>query len=291
MSASVECSLENGRVRSHRGAEFYRRRHLSLRPRKLFGAAVLGTLLTTASIAPACSTVPVTGRSAFNIASVDQDKQLGAEAYAEVLKTAKLKDNGPEFQMVKRVVDRLVKVADDPGFQWEVHVIDDPKTVNAWCMPGGKIAVYTGILPLTQDETGLAVVLGHEMGHAVARHGTERMSQEQVLGGVLSVVGTKYQNLAQYQSAIGMVVNYGVLLPFGRDQESEADHIGLIYMARAGFDPRKAVEFWERMAKNSGGGAPPELLSTHPSDEHRIADIKHLMKDALKEYERAGGTP
>jgi predicted Zn-dependent protease len=253
---------------------FYRRALARLAPVLLFVAPLA---------APACSSVPVTGRSQFNYFSVEEDKQLGAQAYAEVIQQSKLKDSGPEFAMVKEVVDRLKVVADDPGFDWEVHLIDDPQTVNAWCMPGGKIAVYTGILPVTQTDVGLAVVLGHEIGHAIARHGTERMSSEQLTGVGLTVLGTVSKTAAQYQEAIAQTANLIAFMPWGRKQELEADHIGLIYMARAGYDPREAVSFWERMASQSQG-APPEFLSTHPSDERRIAEIQKLMPEALEIY-------
>jgi predicted Zn-dependent protease len=212
--------------------------------------------------------------------SVEDDKAIGEQGYREVLATAKLKDSGPEFEMVKRVVTNLVRVSDDPGFDWEVHVIDDPKTVNAWCMPGGKIAVYTGILPLTKDETGLAVVLGHEMGHAIARHGTERLSME--MGPSIAIEAFGGQNKELYATAMGLALT----LPWGRKQELEADHIGVIYMARAGYDPHKALDFWQRMAAQSGG-APPEFLSTHPSDAHRIKEIEKLMPEAVKVWESA----
>jgi predicted Zn-dependent protease len=196
----------------------------------------------------------------------------------------KLRDSGPEYEMVKRVATNLARVADDPGFDWEVHLIDDPKTVNAWCMPGGKMAVYTGILPVTQDETGLAVVMGHEIGHAIARHGTERMSIELGPSFAIQQLGGDYSQL------LGMAQGLFISLPWGRKQELEADHIGLIYMARAGYDPRKAVEFWKRMGSQSQG-APPEFLSTHPSDEHRINDIEKLLPEAIKVYDASGGRP
>lgn len=231
-----------------------------------------------------CQTVSVTGRQQFNLFSVQQDKELGAQAYAEVLKTEKLADHGSEYQMVQRVVQRLAKVSDDPGFQWEAHVIDDPKTANAWCMPGGKIAVYTGILPLTKDETGLAVVLGHEIAHAIARHGTERMSTQQGTEALLGVASTQWKEVAEYQQLIGTAVNVFAFMPWGRQHELEADRIGLIYMAKAGYDPREAIGFWQRMSQNAGGGAPPEFLSTHPSDEHRIEQLQKLMPEAVAAF-------
>lgn len=240
-----------------------------------FAAAGLALLVS------ACITTPVTGRRAFNAMSIEQDKSLGSEAYADVISKAKVVDQRPEFAMVKRCTDRLAAVADDPGFEWEVHLIDEPDTVNAWCMPGGKMAVYTGILPVTQDETGLAVVMGHEIGHAVARHGTERISLEMGPAVLIELLGG--ENKALLATAQQLLVS----LPWGRKQELEADHIGLIYMARAGYDPSAAVDFWKRMSAKSGG-APPEWLSTHPSDDTRIQRLQELLPEAQAVYRQAG---
>lgn len=236
-----------------------------------------GLLLAAAA---GCVTTPVTGRRAFNAFSVSEDKAFGETAYKETLAAAKLKDSGPEYDMVKRCTDRLIAVADDPGFDWEVHVIDDPKTVNAWCMPGGKMAVYTGILPVTEDETGLAVVMAHEIGHAIARHGTQRMSLEMGPSVVIELFGG--ENKALWATAQQFVIS----LPWGRKQELEADHIGLIYMARAGYDPRQSIEFWKRMSAQSQG-APPEFLSTHPADSTRIAQLEGLLPEALQVWQNS----
>ena len=272
------------------GAGFYRR---SLWRRAAVAAALALTLVTATT---SCQTVAITGRSQFNMFSVDQDKQLGTDAYTQELAKAKLKDRGPEFALVQRVVGRLSKVSDDPGFEWEAHLIDDPKTVNAWCMPGGKIAVYTGILPVTQDETGLAVVLAHEIGHAIARHGTERLSQQNGADLLLGVAASQWKDMARYQDLLVVGAQLFAFQPWGRKQELEADRIGLIYMARAGYDPRKAIDFWTRMSAQAGGQAPTkgsmgEYLSTHPSDERRIEQIQKYLADALAEYQRAGGQP
>jgi predicted Zn-dependent protease len=252
------------------------------RGRRLAQSCALLALLGSAT---ACVTTPVTGRQALNGFSIDQDKSFGAEAYAEVLSTSKLKDGGPEYAMTKRCTDRLIAVADDPGFDWEVHVIDDPATVNAWCMPGGKMAVYTGILPVTADETGLAVVMAHEIGHAVARHGTERLTLE--MGPSIAIQLLGGENQALWATA----QQYILSMPWGRKQELEADRIGLIYMARAGYDPRKAVEFWQRMSEQSQG-APPVLLSTHPADSTRIAQLQELLPEAMQIWQAsAAGAP
>ncbi|MCC6406715.1 MAG: M48 family metallopeptidase [Planctomycetes bacterium] len=233
---------------------------------------------TALSFLAACFTTPVTGRKSFNPFPIEDDKSLGAQSYEEVLKTSKLADSRPEYAMVKRCVDRLVAVADDPGnFEWEVHLIDDPETVNAWCMPGGKMAVYTGILPVTMDETGLAVVMGHEIGHAVARHGTESLVQQFGVAILLELLA------GQHKEMWGTIATASITLPNSRDHELEADEIGLIYMARAGYDPDQAVAFWQRMAAQSNG-APPEWLSTHPSDDSRIAALKDNLKKARNIY-------
>jgi predicted Zn-dependent protease len=176
------------------------------------------------------------------------------------------------------------------GFKWEFNVIDDPKTVNAWCMPGGKVAFYTGIMPICQDENGVAVVMGHEVAHAIANHGRERMSQAMVanmgLSTLSAALGQKPTMTKQLMlQAIGVGTQIG-LLKFSRQDESEADHIGLIFMSMAGYDPNNAVSFWERMEKMSGGGSPPEFLSTHPSHATRISDLKGEIPEAMKYYKK-----
>lgn len=251
-------------------------------PRRARALVALALSLATLQ---ACVSTPVTGRSAFILLPVEQDRELGAQAYADMLAGAPVADQHPQAKQVRQVVDRLVDVAraDVPvPFDWEVHLIDDPNTVNAWCLPGGKMAVYTGILPVTQDAAGLAVVMGHEIGHAVARHGSERMTQQLGVQAVLAYAAGDYAQIA------GQVATLGVFLPWGRMQELEADEIGLIYMARAGYDPRTAVEFWKRMDA-LGGAAPPEWLSTHPSHSRRISDLEGQMARAVAEYEAAGG--
>ena len=233
-------------------------------------------------------TTPVTGKRAFLPIPVSQDLALGAQAYQQVLSTEKPVTTGREKDIVERVMQRLIAVADDVGYDWEVTLLDAPETVNAFALPGGKMAVYTGILPVCADangdiEQGLAVVMGHEIGHVVARHGMQRMTQQVGLELAMAVL-----DAGQYQELVGQLLTVATL-PFGRAHESESDHIGLIYMARAGYDPREAPAFWERMQALSGGGGPPEFLSTHPSHETRVRQLNELMPEALNEYSAATG--
>ena len=248
-----------------------------------------------------CSTVPITGRSQLSLVSASEMNAMSFQQYDEFLKQNKLSTNKADVDMVKRIGVRIKNAVETyfaqnnmsaqlNGYQWEFNLVESEE-VNAWCMPGGKVVVYTGILPITQNETGLAVVMGHEIAHAIAQHGAERMSQGllQQLGGVaLSVAlqnepGTT-QNL--FMTAYGVGTTVGVMLPFSRTHESEADRLGLIFMAMAGYDPSAAVDFWTRMAAQKGGAAPPEFLSTHPSDETRIADIKKNLPEAMSYYNK-----
>jgi predicted Zn-dependent protease len=249
-------------------------------------------------LAAGCTTVPITGRRQLSLVSDNEMNTLAVTQYKQTLGTAKLSTNAEQTAMVRRVGQRIAAAVEQyfkqqgqsnqlEGYQWEFNLIDDPKTVNAWCMPGGKVAVYSGILPLTQDETGLAVVMGHEISHAVAKHGAERMSDQLAaqLGGTalstaLSQNPTVTKNL--FEQAVG-VGTQGLLLKFSRRQESEADHLGLIFMAMAGYNPAQAVPFWERMAAQSQGNT-PEFLSDHPADATRIADIQRLLPEAQNYY-------
>ncbi len=246
-----------------------------------------------------CATVPITERRAIHLVSDEEMTTLSFQEYTKVIQQSKLSHNPGEVQMVKNVGGRIAKATEDllkekgmaedvQNFKWEFNLIDDPKTVNAWCMPGGKVAVYTGILPVTRDETGLAVVMGHEIAHAVAKHGNERMSQGLLaqLGGVALSVALSTQPAATtdlFLSAYGIGTQVGVLLPYSRVQESEADKIGLALMARAGYDPREAVPFWKRM-NEEGGSRPPEFLSTHPAPETRVREIEAFIPEAMKYY-------
>lgn len=251
-------------------------------------------LLALALALGACRTVPYTGRKQMLLISPGQEQQMGLQAYRETLAQSKLSTDADKVALVRRVGERLAKAADQPDFQWEFNLIEDDKTVNAWCLPGGKVAVYTGLLPVAQDEAGLAVVMGHEIAHALARHGAERMSQGLLanFGGVaLSVLLADKPSSAQqlYGAAYGLGVNVGVLLPHSRNQESESDRIGLLLMAKAGYDPEAAIGFWERMKAAKGGGASSPLeryLSTHPPDDRRIADIRGWIPEARKQLKK-----
>ena len=239
----------------------------------------------------ACATVPYTHRSQLILVSSSEEAQLGAQAFAGVLKESNVDSSPAVNAPVLEVGRRIAGVADRPDFRWQFVVIDDTRTVNAFCLPGGKVAVYTGILPVVQDTNGLAVVLGHEIAHAVARHGAERMSQQEVVSAVGTAIGIAGgQNAGLLLAAYGAGAQLGVLLPYSRAHESEADHIGLILMAKAGYDPRGALEFWRRM-ESRGGKQPPEFLSTHPGHGTRETQLAQWMPEALQYYERADHAP
>lgn len=245
----------------------------------------------------ACETVPITGRKQLAFIPDSQIRAMSIDSYRQVLKESKLSNDTRKVRAVRRVGRRLAEATEAylssqglsvEGYQWEFNLIEDDSTVNAWCMPGGKVAVYTGILPVTRDDAGLATVMGHEIAHAIARHGEERLSQQLLiqlgstaLSEAMKEQPEKTRNL--FQQAYGGGSQVGVLLPYSRRHESEADRIGLTLMAVAGYDPRQAVTFWERMSA-AGGQRPPEFLSTHPDPERRIEDIKDHLPEALTEY-------
>jgi predicted Zn-dependent protease len=253
----------------------------------------------------ACATVPITERKSLHLVPESELLSLSLQQYREVLQQSTLSEDPRKTAMVRKVGNDIARAAEtflrEKGLQgeirnyaWEFNLIQDDQTVNAWVMPGGKAAVYTGILPYTRDETGLAVVLGHEVAHALADHGNERLSQALLtqMGGLALSVALSSQpkeTQALAMAAFGAGATVGFILPYSRLHESEADHIGLILMARAGYDPRAAVPFWERM-NQAPGSRPPELLSTHPAPETRIADIKALLPEALKYYKRPAGS-
>jgi predicted Zn-dependent protease len=252
--------------------------------RRSVAALLLGVLLAVM----ACESVPITGRSQVMMLSTSQEKQMGSEAYQEILKKSKISTNPALNEQVTRVGRRIAEATDKTDFQWEFKVIEDNQA-NAFCLPGGKVAVYTGILPITRDDAGLAAVLGHEVAHAVARHGGERVSQEMGVSAALQIIqiglGSNTAFAQQATALLGAGASVGVLMPWGRAQESEADHLGLIYMAKAGYHPSAAKELWVRMeAASRGGQRPPEFLSTHPSEATRIKQIEGWMPEAMTYY-------
>ena len=244
----------------------------------------------------ACASVAVTGRKQLSLVSSDEIIGMSSAQYGEVLKENKLSTNKSQAEMVKRVGTKIQKAvetymaqqnrsAELAKFAWEFNLIEDDKTVNAWCMPGGKVAFYTAIMPICGDENGVAVVMGHEVAHAIANHGAERMSEQMVaqmgMSVLSSAVGANPTGTQQiFMQAVGMGANVG-MLKFSRKHESEADHMGLIFMAMAGYDPNGAPKFWERMSAGSAGQKPPEFLSTHPSDVTRIKDLQAWMPEAM----------
>ena len=258
-------------------------------------------LMILALLIAACSTVPVTGRRQLNLIPDSTVLPMSAQQYGEFLGSQKVIRNTEEAAMVQRVGRRIQDAveryfaehnmsAELKGYAWEFNLVES-KEVNAWCMPGGKVVVYSGILPVAGDEAGLAVVMGHEIAHAVAKHGNERMSQAlvtQLGGAALSAALESYpeQTRALWMAAFGVGSQVGLLLPYSRLQENEADRLGLIFMAMAGYDPHEAPRFWSRMTSDKAGAAPPEFLSTHPSDKTRIQKIQEEIPEAMKYYER-----
>ena len=264
-------------------------------------ARYIGLMIFGSFLLISCSTVPITGRSQLDLVPDSTMLAMSFQEYDRFLNTQKLSKSQEQTQMVKGVGARIKGAVETyfaennlshelDGYAWEFSLIESEQ-VNAWAMPGGKVVVYTGILPITRDETGLAVVMGHEIAHAVAKHGNERMSQgllTQMGGMALSVAleTEPAQTRQLWMTAFGLGAQVGVLLPYGRLQESEADHLGLIFMAMAGYDPNEAIPFWQRMAEKKGGQAPPEFLSTHPSDATRLRKIRELLPEAMRYYKK-----
>jgi metalloendopeptidase OMA1, mitochondrial len=249
-------------------------------PLLLYLAAFVPTVLG------GCETAPVTGRSQLQLVSPAEETQMGTEAYKEILSKAKISNDPTTNPLVKRVGTRIATATGRTDLPWEFTVIDDVKTVNAFALPGGKVAVYTGILPITRDEAGLAAVLGHEIAHVTARHSAERMSKELAVQIGAQTFGAFVGLSPDLTKAGAAILVNGLMLPWGRDQESEADHIGLIYMAKGGYNPEAARDLWIRMAEASKGQSrPPEFLSTHPSDETRVRQIEGWLPEAKQSYQ------
>lgn len=257
---------------------------------KLSLTLILGLVVGTTFLT-GCSTVPVTGRSQLRLVSAEQEMQLGLTSFEQMKKEMKISNDPAANALVQKVGKRIAAAAgqDLPNAQWEFIVFENPEP-NAFCLPGGKIGIHTGILPITKDEAGLATVMGHEVAHAAAHHGSERISQSMVLQGLGEVVASSVSGLdpkvqAATALAYGVGTQVGVILPFSRKDESEADEIGLIYMARAGYNPEASLDFWRRFASvTAGDGGPPAFLRTHPGTDVRIEQLQKLMPRAKAEY-------
>ena len=237
-------------------------------------------------------TVPYTGRKQLRTMKPAQEMQLGLQSYQQILRDngRQVQTSGPIVDKVREIGEDIARVAadSDPGFEWAFSVIDSEQ-VNAFALPGGYTAVYTGIIPVAANDDGLAAIMGHEIGHALAHHGAERMAQQnmqRIIGAGVSL-GAGGMDMGAQRAVMGVfggISQYGFALPFSRSHESEADYIGLVLMARACYDPREAPRLWDRMKQASGGNAPPEFQSTHPSPETRINDFKRLMPEAIEIY-------
>lgn len=262
--------------------------------------AVLAVLAAAASIMLSCATVPITGRQQLDLVPDSQIMAMSYQQYAEFLKDSRISRDQQQTALVKKVGEDIQRAVEGyfaqnnlgsqlSGYAWEFTLVDSAE-VNAFCMPGGKVVIFSGILPLTKNAEGLAVVIGHEVAHAVAKHGNERMSQGllQQLGGMAlaKALEEKPQQTKQlWMTVFGLGSQLGVMLPYSRLHEHEADKLGMIFMAMAGYDPAAALDFWQRMSQGSGP-KPPEFLSTHPSDESRIANIKALLPEVSKYYKK-----
>ena len=238
---------------------------------------------------------PETGRVSHLAMSAGQEMALGLQSYQEVLSTEQVITTGADVDMINRVVKRLVGATGEEGqkMEWQVSVVQSDQ-VNAFCLPGGKIVVYTGILPVAQGESGLATVLGHEMAHATSHHGAERLFKSDmtsaIVNGVQGAIAMSDMDNGKriaVMAALGAGAKYGVQLPFGRKDESEADEIGLMYMSRAGYDPHEAINFWQRMTQMAGSGQPAQFMSDHPSHETRVAQLEQLLPKAMEEYNKS----
>jgi predicted Zn-dependent protease len=256
------------------------------------------TLVAIIVVAIACQRNAITGRKQLTLVPESEAQSLAAGQYKSFLTTNKVVNGTPEAIMVKRVGERIVTAikkyyqqkgltTELEGYTWDINLVND-KQMNAWCMPGGRIVVYTGILPVTQNEAGLAVVMGHEIAHALARHGSERMSQgllQQGLGAGMSIALSNKPQLTQDIFNASYGIASGTIMPaFSRSKELEADRFGLMFSALAGFDPREALSFWKRMSVAAGGGNTNSILSTHPSDAERMAALEKIMASTIQNY-------
>lgn len=265
----------------------------AIKPRQLVLALVSGVTLAlcTATIW-SCATTPVTDRKQLNFIPDSQMNALGGQAFEDIKKKEKVSNDPKLNEMINRIGKRIAK-ASGANFDWKFIVIDAPKTVNAFCLPGGKVAFYTGILPVAQNEAAVAAIMGHEVAHATARHGAERMSQVLAVQGGLIALDAGVLRDSKLRGpilgALGLGSQFGVLLPFSRMHEAEADKIGLEYMAKAGYDPAEAPGLWHRMAKT--GGKVPELISTHPDPQRRAAELSKQIPKVMPFYEKSEKQP
>ena len=242
-----------------------------------------------------CETVPVTGRSQLLLISPDQEMKLGFSEFQKLKQNIPISKDKQLTDMVNRVGHKIASVAKLPGAQWEFVLFDQPDTANAFCLPGGKVGIYTGILPITKNEAGLATVMAHEVAHAVAHHGAERVSEGMLLelgGQVVSILSSEKsaETQALINSSYGIGSQLGIMLPHSRKHELEADHIGLLYMARAGYSPDDAIAFWKRFSElndKSSNSKMIEFFSTHPVDSTRIKELNKLLPSARQEFKKA----
>lgn len=273
---------------------------LSKTLRNLIHMKKLFLLIILFSSLQACQRNAITGRNQLSLVPESDVQAMALAEYSQFINTNKVIqiNSSSNAVMVQRVGNRLINAITQyykannlsnelVGYKWEINLVED-KSINAWCMPGGKIVVYSGLLPVTQNETALSIVMGHEIAHALAKHGSERMSQGliQQLGGVAlsaAIQNKPAETQGLFNTAYGLGSNLGYILPFNRNNELEADKYGLMFAALANYDPREAIPFWQRMSQQ-GGAKPPEFLSTHPSDERRIADLQAMMPEVLKKY-------
>lgn len=250
---------------------------------------ILVPIFVLLALIAACVTTPESGKQAFIITSLAQEATLGEQAFGEILQKEKESTDARLVGITKRVGQRLAATTTMPDLEWEFKLFESDQ-MNAFALPGGKTAAYTGLLTVCENEAALAAVMGHEIAHVTARHGAQRMSQQMVVSSAMSAASISLANAASRATilgALGVGVQYGIQLPFSRGNEAEADQIGLAYMAKAGYDPSEAVRFWTRFSKMKQGAQPPELLSTHPADATRIANLNRFLPRALAQYKEA----
>jgi len=251
----------------------------------VISAVFVGVLIFAVS----CAKAPVTGRNQFMLVSEAEEIEMGADGYDQILETSELSTDKEAVGRLRTIGWRIADVTGEEDYEWEFNLIENDSIVNAFCLPGGKVAFYTGILELAETDDEIATVMAHEIAHATARHGGERMTQLLMyqLGGIAlseALKNKRDETIALAQVAYGVGATLGYILPYSRTHESEADHIGLIYMAKAGYDPRAAVGFWKAMKEHHAGQEPPEWLSTHPNSQTRIDDLERFMPEALEYY-------